>query len=292
MKQRYEFIREHGHHYPINVLCKVMQVSRSAYYEYLEPQKVSVKEQLLEEQVVEVFGEHKRRYGVRRISAELKGKGARVGKHKCRRIMGQRGLKAIQPRSFVPRTTQSRHPYAISPNLLAERTPPKRPSEVWVGDITYIPLAEGRWAYLAVWMDRYSRKIVGWQLEAHMREELVIGALNKALNSCWANREGLIVHSDRGGQYAGREFRRLLGKRKILQSMSRADDPYDNAFAESYFSRLKAELLQGGAFDSLEDARTEIFEYIEMYYNTRRRHSGLDYQSPMEYENQYFYSLT
>lgn len=269
-----------------------MQVSRSAYYEYLEPKEQKREQQHLEQQVVEVFCEHKRRYGVRRISAELKQRGARVGRYRCRRIMQRRGLKAIQPRCFVPRTTQSRHPYAISPNLLLDREPPTRPAEVWVGDITYIPLAEGRWAYLAVWMDRYSRKVVGWQLEAHMREELVIKALLRALNSCCLHPEGLIVHSDRGGQYAGGEFRRLLHKRKILQSMSRADDPYDNAFAESYFSRLKAELLQGGAFDSLEDARTEIFEYIEMYYNTRRRHSGLDYQSPMEYENQYFYSLT
>ena len=269
-----------------------MQVSRSAYYEYRQPKEQNGQRQLLGEKVVEVFREHKRRYGIRRICAELKGKGIRVGRYKCRRIMQSRELKAIQPRSFVPRTTQSRHPYPISPNLLVEREPPQKPCALWVGDITYIPLAEGRWAYLATWMDRYSRKIVGWQLETHMREELVIKALNKALNSSPPNREGLIVHSDRGGQYAGKAFRKLLGKKRILQSMSRANDPYDNAFAESYFSRLKAELLQDGAFESLEDARTEIFEYIEMYYNTRRRHSSLNYQSPMEYENQYFYSLT
>lgn len=269
-----------------------MHVSRSAYYQYLKPKEPKAERQHLEEKVVEVFREHKRRYGIRRISAELKQRGTKAGKFKCRRILRQQGLRAIQPRSFVPRTTQSRHPYAISPNLLVDRTPPKRPGAVWVGDITYIPLSEGRWAYLAVWMDRYSRKIVGWQLEGHMREELVIGALNKALNSSSLNPEGLIVHSDRGGQYAGGEFRRLLQKKRILQSMSRADDPYDNAYAESCFSRLKAELLQGGAFESLEDAHTEIFEYIEMYYNTRRRHSSLNYQSPMEYENQYFYSLT
>jgi putative transposase len=269
-----------------------MQVSRSAYYEYQEAKTPRGEEQQLEDQVVEVFREHKRRYGVRRICAELKQQGAKVGKYKCRRILQSRGLRAIQPRSFVPRTTQSRHPYAISPNLLLDREPPKKPGQVWVGDITYVPLSGGRWAYLAVWVDLYSRKVVGWQLEAHMREELVVGALTKALHRSPLNPEGLIVHSDRGGQYAGREFRKVLGKRKILQSMSRADDPYDNAFAESYFSRLKAELLQGGIFGSLEDARTEIFEYIEMYYNTRRRHSALDYHSPMEYENQYFYSLT
>lgn len=158
------------------MLCQVMQVSRSSYYQYLESQQPDTQAPLLEAQVVEVFRAHKRRYGVRRILSELKGKGTRVGRYKCRRIMQQRGLKAIQPRSFVPRTTDSRHPYAISPNLLLDREPPTRPGEVWVGDITYIPLSGGRWAYLAVWMDRYSRRIVGWQLEAHMREALVIAA--------------------------------------------------------------------------------------------------------------------
>jgi putative transposase len=273
------------------MLCKVMQVSRSAYYQFLVPQQPKAGDQQVEEKVTAVFRAHKRRYGIRRICAELKEEQIRIGKHKCRRIMKQHGLKAIQPRSFVPRTTQSRHPYAISPNLLQDREPPQRPNEVWVGDITYLPLSEGRWAYLAVWMDLYSRRIVGWQLENHMREELVITALNKALQSRSVT-PGLILHSDRGGQYAGSNFRKLLMKRKIQQSMSRADDPYDNAFMESYFSRFKAELLEDGMFDNLENARTEIFEYIEMYYNTGRKHSVLNYKSPQEYENHYFYSLT
>lgn len=268
-----------------------MQVSRSAYYQHLEPKQPNGQEQQMEEQIVDVFTAHKRRYGIRRICAELKEKQIRVGKHRCRRIMKQQGLKAIQPRSFVPRTTNSRHPYPISPNLLLGRERPLKPNEVWVGDITYIPLTKGRWAYLSVWMDLYSRRIVGWHLEGHMREELVITALRKALQIRTIT-PGLILHSDRGGQYAGGGFRKLLMKRKIVQSMSRADDPYDNAFMESYFSRLKAELLENGMFEDLEDARTEIFEYIEMYYNTNRRHSALNYQSPTQYENHYFYSLT
>jgi transposase InsO family protein len=268
-----------------------MQVSRSAYYQYLTPQHRKVDIQQVEEKITAVFRAHKRRYGVRRICAELKEQQISVGKHKCRRILKQHGLRAIQPRSFVPRTTQSRHPYAISPNLLQDREAPVKPDEVWVGDITYLPLAEGRWAYLAVWMDLYSRRIVGWQLENHMREELVTAALKKAMQTRSVT-PGLIVHSDRGGQYAGAAFRKLLVKRRLQQSMSRADDPYDNAAMESFFTRLKAELLEDGMFDSPEDARTEIFEYIEMYYNTHRKHSGLNYQSPVEYENHYFYSLT
>lgn len=162
---------------------------------------------------------------------------------------------------------------------------------MWAGDITYLPLAGGRWAYLSVWMDLYSRRIVGWQVENHMREELVIASLNKALQTR-SIKPGLIVHSDRGGQYAGGTFRKGLVTRKMAQSMSRADDPYDNASMESFFSRLKAELLENGMFENLEDARTELFEFIEMYYNTQRKHSSLNYQSPMDYENHYFYSLT
>jgi putative transposase len=273
------------------MLCKAMQVSRSAYYQYLKEKQPGAAGPQLEDRVVAVFREHRCRYGVRRIQRELKANGIKVGKEKCRRVLQKNGLKAIQPRSFVPRTTQSRHPYPISPNLLLDRPAPVKPCEVWVSDITYIPLSEGRWAYLSAWMDLFSRKITGWHLDDHMREELVITSFEKALGRNNIA-QGMIVHSDRGGQYAGRVFRKGLQKRKINQSMSRADNPYDNAFMESYFSRFKAELLQDGSFDCLEDARTEIFEYIEMYYNTQRRHSALDYQSPTQYEKQYFYSLT
>nr|WP_262918124.1 IS3 family transposase [Pontibacter sp. E15-1] len=144
-------------------------------------------------------------------------------------------------------------------------------------------MAGGGFLYLAVWMDLYSRRIVGWQLDAHMQEGLVIVALGKAMVTRTVG-QGMIVHSDRGGQYAGEVFRRLMDKHQVRQSMSRADNPYDNAFMESCFSRFKAELLEDGAFENREDAQTEIFEYIEMYSKIRRRHSALGYQSPMNYE--------
>ena len=189
----------------------------------------------------------------------------------------------------MPRTTDSRHPYPISPNLIKDKPFPVKIDHVWVGDITYIPLQGGGWCYLAVWMDLFSRKVTGWQLRNHMKEGLIIEAFKKA----WSTRkatEGLIVHSDRGGQYAGNIFRKLLKGHKLLQSMSGVDNPYDNAFMESYFSRFKAELLEGGAFDGLENARTAIFEYIETYYNPIRRHSALGYISPMAFERKASYS--
>jgi transposase InsO family protein len=240
----------------------------------------------MEHNIINTFQEHKRRYGARRIAKSLQALSEPVSRYKASKVLGKYGLKAIQPRSFVPKTTDSRHAYNISPNLLLGRIAPSRPDEVWVGDITFIPLAGGRWCYLSVWMDLYSRKIIGWQLEDHMKEELITAAFKKALASR-AIQKGIIIHSDRGGQYAGNIFRKMLSANHFVQSMSRADNPYDNAFMESCFSRLKAELIQDGLFETIEDARTEIFEYIEMYYNTIRLHSSLDYRSPKNFEEQY-----
>ena len=277
-------IRGNTASWPVQTLCVVLGVSRSAYYGWLSAcEVVDKREEDAERLVLQVFREHRRRYGVRRLVAELKAQGVEIGAYKVRLVLRKHGLKAIQPRSFVPRTTDSRHPYPISPNLLPELAFPASPNQVWVGDITYIPLTGGGFLYLAVWMDLYSRRIVGWKLDTHMQEELVIEALRKALGTRTVAR-GLIVHSDRGGQYAGRVFRKLLDKHQICQSMSRADNAYDNAFMESCFIRFKAELLEGGAFENKQDAQTEIFEYIEMYYNTERRHSALGYLSPMNYE--------
>lgn len=268
----------------MHTLCAVLGVSRSAYYGWLSgPRDVNKREEEAEGLVLETFMEHRRRYGARRLVAELREKGVEIGAYKVRLVLRKHGLRAIQPRSFVPRTTDSRHPYPISPNLLLDSPFPAACNRVWVGDITYVPLAGGGFLYLAVWMDLYSRRIVGWKLDIHMQEELVTEALRRAL-ATRAVGQGMTVHSDRGGQYAGKAFRKLLDKYKLRQSMSRADNAYDNAFMESCFSRFKAELLEGGAFENKPDAQTEIFEYIEMYYNTRRRHSALGYQSPMNYE--------
>ena len=245
----------------------------------------------METLLIQTFQAHHRRYGVRRLVAELKAQGLALGKHRVQKVLRHNGLRAIQPRSFVPRTTQSRHPYPISPNLLLEHGEATKPNGVWVGDITYVPLAGGGFLYLAVWMDLFSRRLVGWHLDVHMQEGLVVEALTKALGTRNVAK-GLMVHSDQGGQYAGGSFRKLLDKHKLRQSMSRAGNVYDNIFMEALFSRFKAELLEGGAFQNKADAQTEIFEYIEMYYNPKRRHSALNYLSPIAYENNYYNSLT
>jgi putative transposase len=272
--------------YPLQLICEVMQISRSSFYEWSNKvtYQIKAKNSMTEQKVVAVFKAHKRRYGVRRIVAELSLQEVETSPYMVRKCLVSNGLKAIQPRSFVPRTTDSRHPYPISPNHLRDLKFPKYINQVWVGDITYIPMAAGNFRYLSVWMDICSRKIVGWDLRDHMRESLVSASLSKALRVRKTS-PGMLIHSDRGGQYAGQQFRKILQQHDLKQSMSDADNPYDNAHMESFFSRFKAELLQGGSFQNAEDSQSKIFEFIEMYYNPSRLHSSIGYLSPNNFEN-------
>jgi len=230
--------------------------------------------------IQDIFLLHRRRYGARRIAKELNDRGETCSRGKARKIMDQMRLIAIQPRSFKPRTTNSQHKLGYSPNLLLEGIEVERIDQIWVGDITYIPLPS-TFAYLAVLMDLYSRKIIGWSLEVNMAEPLVMATLNQAIR----NRQpakGLIHHTDRGGQYAGKKYRKILKRGKMPQSMSRAGDCYDNAFMESCFGTIKTE-LEMTVYDSPAKATKEIKEYIN-YYNAIRRHSAIDYLSPTSFE--------
>ena len=284
-------VKELAKSYPTKTVCKVLGVSRSGYYEYCRgiSHKRSTSEETLAKKVQEVFSEHKRRYGARRIHAELKHQGERIGLHKVRKLMKLEQLAAIQPRSFVPRTTVSPRGLSACENLLMKEESISEPNQAWVGDITYIPLTNGKYVYLASWEDFCSRQVKGWSLESSMPDDLIIRALKRGLTQ-YSPKEGLIVHSDRGGQYFSKDFRKLLIDNKCRQSMAGVDNPYENAMAESFWSRLKTELLQGGVFETIEDARVEIFEYIEGYYNTKRRHSGIGYQTPDEFETQFYRS--
>jgi putative transposase len=276
--------------FPVDILCEALFLSRAGYYRYRQG-KTFKEDKEQAEAVKNVFSEHKRRYGSRRIAAELKAQGKAVGRWRVRKSMQQQALKAIQPKSFAPKTTDSTHGKRSSPNLLLDEKGNRlftalAPNQIWYSDITYLPIQGGGFNYLCLWTDLFSRKIVGWQVEENMEESLVIKALENGLQTRKPEK-GLILHSDRGGQYVSRTLRLLIKKWQCRQSMSRADNCYDNAIGESLFSRLKAELIQNGTFLNLEDARTEIFEYIEIYYNRVRRHSALDYQSPEQFEEKY-----
>ena len=281
----YAFIYEVSNDFPVLFVCQIFAVSRSAYYAWLDGQTYVLKEKKAQigKQVKAVFEEHLERYGSRRIEAELKEAGYDAGRYQIRQRMKEQGLKAIQPRSFVPKTTQTNPNLRRSPNLLLEMDVIIRINWVWVGDITYLPMADGSWCYLATWMDLYSRLIVGWKISTSLNAVLVIHSFEKA----WALRQpksGLIVHSDGGGQYMDLDFRKMITEYECRQSMTRVDNHYDNAFAESLFSRFKAELLRNSTFANLKEAQELIFEYIEAYYNRKRRHSSLNYKSPANFE--------
>ena len=279
----YAFIADQAAQYAVTVLCQTLGVSRSGYYAWRQRRAAP---DPLTAQVTNAFWRHARRYGARRLTAELQAAGVAVGRRRVRRIMRAADLQAIQPRSFVPRTTNSRHGARASPNLLVDLAV-THPHQAYVSDITYLPLQGGGWAYLATWLDLYTRRIVGWAVADTMEADLITRALRQAIVRV-APPRGLIVHSDRGGQYVDAGFRALLTAYGYEQSMSRAGETYDNAYAESLFSRYKAELLEGGAFRNVAEAEMETCDYIEAYYNPVRRHSALGYVSPLEFERAYY----
>ena len=260
-----------------------MKVNRSCYYAYASQK--SYRASSLKTSCTAAAGEcfefHRRRYGSRRISAQLK-----IGRATVQKIMRVENLRAIQAKSFKPQTTDSKHGLPICANLLQNgANAPTGKGEVFVGDITYLRLADGTFCYLACLQDKYTRRIVGWKVAERMTAQLVIDVFQQA------RRRGLIgknaiIHTDQGSQYAAVEYRRLLYIGGFRQSMSRKGNCYDNAQAESFFSRFKAELVENGIFETVEDARSEVFGYIEGYYNRIRLHSGLNYQSPLEFEKQ------
>ena len=265
----------------------MLNISRSSYYEYRKGQTYQepLKSGLGEELRV-VFQHHKRRYGSRRLHAQMQEMGFKVGRHSVRKLLKEQGLKAIQPLSFVPKTTNSKHGLVACPNLLGIGFEALKPHQVWVSDITYIPLKDGKWAYLAAWTDLYTRRIVGWAIDTSMTQNLIINALSTAIKR-YKPANGLILHSDRGGQYFSLKFKQLIDRHQFRQSMAGVKSAYENAHAESIWATIKRELVEKGAFDSLEEAKTELFDYIEVYYNRQRKHSALGYQSPDQFEQQY-----
>lgn len=228
-----------------------------------------------------IFWKHQRRYGTRRIVDDLNDLGITACRRTVANIMKTQGLRAIQPRSFKPKTTDSRHRLGYSPNLLLEEFSLTEINQLWVADITYVPLCGQRFAYLSMIMDRFSRRLIGWHLDVTMTEELVLRSLAAAIRSRRPTTD-LIHHSDRGGQYAGKRFRAVLRRASIRQSMSRAGDCYDNAFMESCFGTIKTE-LEMTEYESVAAADRQLAEYFA-YYNRDRKHSSLGYQTPLQFE--------
>lgn len=266
-------------------VCATLGVCRSAFYAWqsAEPGLRKRERDALTPPIVAIFLKHRRRYGARRIAQELGDRGIVCSPRRVAKVLKTQGLRAIQPRSFVPRTTQGRHTLGYSPNLLLDREDPARVHELWVGDITYLPLRGGGFGYLAGLMDRYSRDIIGWSVGASMTERLVLDVLAQAIRG-QRPQAGLIHHSDRGGQYAGTEYRAMLDRAGMLQSMNRANNCHDNAFMESCWGTLKRE-LEMTDYESVAAARAVVAEYVR-YYRFERKHSSLGYLTPYQFASQ------
>ena len=277
--------------YPVTLLCKVMQVSRSCFYDYLHGYKYgsddSGADAVLQARIRAIFKQHKGSYGSRRILKQLRLEGHLIGRYKVRRRMRLLGLKAKVRRRYKV-TTESRHSFAVAANILNRNFHVTEPNKVWTADISYLWTFEG-WLYLAVIMDLFSRQIVGWAMDKRIKKQLTLDALAMAY---WRRKpeSGLLHHSDRGSQYACHDYRNRLDQYGMIASMSRKGDCWDNAPTERFFRSLKTERLDGLSFASRASARVEIVDYIA-YYNSLRLHSTLGYVSPIEYEKEQLHNM-
>lgn len=281
---KYRFIEKHQPGYPIGQQCKVLDVSRSGYYAWRERQKQHKKKDELSALIAHIHRIHARSrktYGSPRVHAELRAEGVVCNHKRVARLMRLEGLQGRRTRRKV-KTTDSRHTFPVAPNLLNREFKAEAPNEKWVADITYILTQEG-WLYLAVVLDLYSRKIVGWSMGPQITADLVEDALRMALYERQPD-PGLLHHSDRGSQYASEQIRRILAANHIEVSMSRTGNCYDNAVMESFFSTLKSEQVHHQNYKTRTEASRDIFEYIAGFYNTVRRHSTLGYLSPNQFE--------
>lgn len=274
--------------YPIRTLCQTLQISASAYYAWRKRRAVpgarALQNQQLAAMIQAVFKASRHTYGSPRIQQALRQQGQACGRNRIARLMRQQQLCGRRRKRFRMRTTDSRHDQPIAPNRLARLPDPQQPNRVWVSDITYIATRHG-WLYLSAVMDLYSRRIIGWSMSETIDTSLVLASWHMALSRRHPAPGRLVMHSDRGCQYASAEFRQALQQQGALASMSRPANCYDNAAMESFWSTLKLELVYRRQFTTQAEARAEIFSFIELFYNTSRLHSSLKYLSPVDFES-------
>ena len=280
---RFAFIQAEKAQYPVATLCRVLDVSRSGLYAFSRRRESrrSRQNRLLLFQIRDAHHESRRTYGSPRVHAELRDCGVRVGRNRIARLMRLDGLKARHRRRFVL-TTRNDPNLPVAPNVLQRNFSPAAPNRAWAADITYIRTLEG-WLYLAVVLDLYSRRVVGWATSARIDRDLVLAALAMAVERR-APTKGLVHHSDQGCQYASWNYQRTMRTLGIVCSMSRRGNCWDNAVVESFFSTLKTECVYRTSFATRQQARSALFDYVETFYNPKRRHSALGYVSPMQFE--------
>lgn len=286
---KYAAIRACRSQFSVALMCRVLGVSRAGFYA-TRKRAMSARARRDEELRTQIRAAHqqsRRTYGSPRIHAELRASGERCGRKRVARLMREEGLRVKVRRRGRPTTTDSRHPHPVAENVLTRRFAPQQiaaTNRIWAGDITYVPTREG-WLYVAVILDLASRKVVGWSMRATLEASLASDALCMAIAARCPD-SGLLHHSDRGVQYAALAYQEVLARHHIVPSMSRRANCYDNAVVESFFATLEWELIDRCDWQTRDAARLAIFEYIECWYNPKRRHSSLGYRSPAEYEQQ------
>lgn len=272
--------------YPVALMCRQLDVSNSGYYAWKKrkPSRRAQEDTVLVEKIKQVHKESRGTYGSPRIVDDLREDGFEVSRRRVARLMKENGITGTSPKRFKV-TTDSKHDFPVADNILERKFSQEAPDAAWGTDITYIRTWEG-WMYLAVVIDLFSRRVVGWSMATHMRAELVLDALGMALGSRLPQ-PSMVHHSDRGSQYASNDYRDALRDNGIVCSMSRKGDCWDNAVVESFFATLKKDLIHRRPWPTVPAARAAIAEYIEVFYNRRRKHSTLGYLSPSEFERRF-----
>lgn len=277
---KYALVRQERENYTVERLCKVLKVSRSGYYRWLK-RGITPRQQKrtkLLQRILEIFEESRETYGCPRIYEQLRSEGHTCSYNRVEKLMRENEIQPKQKRKYKS-TTDSKHNLPIAPNVLSREFAVEEPDEVWVSDITYIDTAQG-WLYLCVFIDLYSRMVVGWSMSANMTADLAVDAFRMGIGK--QGRAPIVAHSDRGSQYASDLFRSELEQHQCIQSMSRKGNCWDNAVAESFFGSLKSELIYRNTYLSRIQATMSVFDYIEIFYNQRRLHSVLGYLTPVE----------
>jgi putative transposase len=279
---KFRFMYDQRHYHRVAKMAAVLGVSRGGYYAWLNAAETTRqrRDRELVKAIRKIQKKKRFRYGTPRMTDALHKRGYRVGHNRVARLMAENGLHARRRRKYRV-TTMSKHNHRASPNLLNRNFNPPAPNVAWASDLTYVDTAEG-WLYLCVILDLYNRRVIGWSMSHRMGTDIVVQALFMALLRT-GNPKGVLFHSDRGVQYAAKKFRRILNRYEFVQSMSRKGNCWDNAVVESFFSTLKSELIQGYRYPTRQEAKDEIFEYIEVFYNRERSHSYLGYETPAIY---------
>ena len=285
MTAKYAFVSAERANHAVTTLCRVVGVSVCGFHAWLRAtptlQRRAAAEAALREHIGRIFAARRRVYGAPRIHAELRREGRRHSRRRVERLMREMDLSARRGRRRAPQTTNSRHDHPVAPNRLARNFTAERPDQVWLADVSYIPTDEG-WLYLAAIKDLATREVLGWSMADHLKAELCLDALVMALQRHGPPPRGLVHHSDRGVQYASEPYRAALERHGIVQSMSRRGNCLDNAPMESLFAALKGEHVHQVRFRTREEAKAAVFEYLEIFYNRQRLHSGLGYRTPAE----------